>query len=319
MERSLNILLKNYINNVEGIIAVAIVDRNGLIITSENKEDMKEDSDAVIGAISSMLDGYIDRIKQEFDTESSFFNITTTGDKKFAFCSQGPNSILTTLSQPETSDIKLKVFSEHIAGKVELLLDRKENVSLEIPQIIKVLSETRGGKLPEGEFSTKLILIGDFQVGKTSLIRRFVKKKFLEDYTSTIGVDITKHTEELNEKTSVNFIIWDVGGQGTFINYRKKFYNGAHCAMIVVDRTRERTLLSVKKWHDDITESIEEKIPMVIVGNKSDRIGDIVITEEDIKNISDQYDYNYILTSAKTGENVNEAFSYIAHKVLERV
>ena len=319
MEKSLNILLKNYINNVEGIIAVAIVDKNGLIITSEYIEDVNEDADAIMGAISSMIDSYIERIRQEFDTESQFFNITTTGDKKFVFCSQGKNSILTTLALPDTSDVELKVFSEHIAVKAELLLERKENVSLEIPEIIKVLSKTRSGRLPIGEFSTKLILVGDFQVGKTSLIRQFVKKKFKDDYTATIGVDITKHTYKISDKTLVNFIIWDVGGQSDFFSYRKKFYNGAHCAMIALDRTRERTLLNVKKWYDDILEKLEERIPMIIVGNKSDLFNDVVVTEEDIKTIADEFGSNYILTSAKTGENVHDAFAYMASKVLERL
>ena len=66
MEQNLNILLKNYLNNVDGILAVAIVDRNGLIIASENREDPDEDSDAVMGAISSMIDSYIDRIKNPY-------------------------------------------------------------------------------------------------------------------------------------------------------------------------------------------------------------------------------------------------------------
>ncbi|MBY9007280.1 MAG: GTP-binding protein [Candidatus Lokiarchaeota archaeon] len=318
MENALNVLLKNYIDHVEGIIAVAIVDKNGLIIASEHKEEPDVDSDAVMGAISSMIDSYIERIKREFDTESGFFNITTTGDKKFVFCSQGQNSILTTLVQPETPDVKLKVYSEHIAVKIELILERKENVSLEIPEIIKVLSQTRSGKFPEGEFSTKLVLIGDFQVGKSSLIRRFVKKKFKESYTATIGVDITKHTYKFSDKTIVNFIIWDVAGQADFCNYRKNFYNGAHCAIIVIDRTRERTLLNVEKWHDDILDSIEDNIPMMIVGNKSDLTDKIVVTEEDIKEISNKFGYNYILTSARTGENVHDAFAYMASKVLGR-
>ena len=169
-------ILKNYFNEVEGILGVAICDRDGFIIASEFKEGNEEESDSIIGAISAILDNYIDRIKSEFGTKGSFFNMTTTGDKKFAFCSEGPQSILTTVADQSTSDNALKVYSAHIAGKIELILEGNEEVSPEIPEIIKALAKTREGELPRmaGEYSHKLILTGDYQVGKTSLIRRFV-------------------------------------------------------------------------------------------------------------------------------------------------
>ncbi|MFO7795859.1 MAG: GTP-binding protein [Promethearchaeati archaeon] len=318
MERQLNALLNNFMNNLKGVKAVAIVDKDGLIISSETREEAQEDSDTVIGVLSAILDEYIERVKKEFGTESTFFNITVTGDKKLAFCSRGPNTILTTLATLETGDIELKVLSEHVAGKVELLIKGKENVSLEIPQIIKVLSQTRSGKLPKGEYSTKLILTGDWKVGKTSLIRRFVENKFKDEYISTIGVDITKHVIDLTKDTKINFIIWDIGGQ-SLEPYRKRFYDGANCAMIVVDRTREDTLYNIKNWIRDIKESISQPIPIIIVANKSDLVNEIVLSEEKIREEADQSGYNYIITSAKTGENVNDAFLYIAYKFLEKI
>ncbi|MGV9206009.1 MAG: hypothetical protein ACOC44_18530, partial [Promethearchaeia archaeon] len=103
-----------------------------------------ESDDSLIGVITALLDKYIDRIKSEFGTEGDFFNILETEDKKFAYCSQGTHSLLTTMAEPGTSDIALKVYSQHIAGKIELILQARDNVSLEIPQIIDVLSKTRG-------------------------------------------------------------------------------------------------------------------------------------------------------------------------------
>ena len=162
-------------NDVDGVIAVAICDRDGFIISSEDRVEFN--NEPVIGVLSAVLDNYIERIKDEFGTESNFMNITTTGDKKFAYCSQGPLTILTTVADQSTSDIELKVYSEHIAGKVELILDGNEDVSPEIPEIIRALAKTKAGSLQgiAGEYSHKLILTGDYKVGKTSLIRRFVK------------------------------------------------------------------------------------------------------------------------------------------------
>jgi len=318
MQNLFSTLLKNYLNEIDGVIAVAICDRDGLIIASEDKEEF--DSESIIGVVSAVLDSYIDRIKKEFGTESNFLNITSTGDKKFAYCSMGPNSILTTVADLSTSDIELRVYSEHVASKVELLIAGNENISLEIPEIIRTLSKTKEGKLPRGEFSIKLILTGDYKVGKTSLIKRFVDNLFQDSYISTIGVEISKKVIEIGEKTSINFIIWDIGGQiKQMIPYRKRFYSGANACFIVIDRTRLEHQNSIKTWYDEIKNSVPNNISIVIVCNKSDLIDEIVVSEADIKKVADEYGFHYILTSAKTGENVNDVFSYIGYKLLENI
>ena len=318
----LKVILKHYFDEINGILGVAICDRDGFIIASQFKEGNEEESDSIIGALSAILDTYIDRIKTEFGTQGNFFNITETGDKKFAFCSQGSQSILTTVANQETSDTEIRVYSEHVASKIELVLDGNEDVSPQIPEIIKALAKTRGGTLPRGggEYSNKLILTGDYSVGKTSLILRYVENKFGKNYISTLGVQISKKTVNLNDTTKMNFIIWDIAGQiGQMATYRSRFYNGANAAFIVIDRTRAGNLNSIEKWYNDLKKSIPRNIAIVIVGNKSDLVDDIVITEEEIRDVAKKFDFHYILTSAKTGEHVNDAFLYIAYRAIENL
>ena len=304
--------------DVDGVEAVAICDRNGLIIAAESKEE--SESDSLIGVISAIIDSSLDRIKKEFGTESNFLNITSTGDKKFAFASQGPNSILTTVADPSTTDMQLRVYSEHIARKVESVISGTEDVAIEIPEIIRLRSKFKDGILPSGVFNQKLILAGDYQVGKTSLIKKFVQNSFQEDYISTIGVEISKKNIDLSSETQIQFIIWDIGGQKQEMQpFRKRFFSGANAAFIVVDRTRPSTLENFKFWNKSIKEIVKVNIPTVIIGNKSDLIDDIVVSEFNIKKIADEYGYRYLLTSAKTGENVDDAFMYIAYKFLESV
>ncbi|MHA2183613.1 MAG: GTP-binding protein [Promethearchaeota archaeon] len=316
LESRLKIILQNYMDEVENVIAVTICDREGLIITSESRGDSEDE--IVIGAIAASVDSYIDRIKREFEEVSNFFNITTISDKKFAYCSMGSKSILLTISNLTSSDTELRVFSEHVAGKVELLLEGNENVSLQIPDIIKILSKTKDGKIPTGDYSLKLILTGNYEVGKTSLITRFVENRFKEGYHSTVGVDITKKTIDLAENTKISFAIWDIGGQITQMTpYRKRFYGGANAAFIVIDRTRRESLKSIQKWHGELSKYIDKDLNIILVGNKSDLEENIAITEEEIKNVANQNNFHYILTSAKTGENVNDSFLYIAYRFLE--
>lgn len=313
-------LLENYMYNVDGAAAVAVCDRDGFIIQSESKKKDEKDSDSVMGAISAFLDIYIDRIKSEYQTQSNFFNVTSMQDKKFSYCSMGPHSILTTIADPNTSDIELKVYSQHVASKIELILDGHENVSSEIPEIIRVLSTRKEGKLPKGSFTAKLILTGDYGVGKSSLIKRFIENDFTEDYISTIGVQISKKSIEMDENTTVNFVLWDIGGQAESMTpYRHRFYEGASAAFIVIDRTRPNNLESVSKWYKDIRASIPTEIPIVIVGNKSDLTDELVISNEEIKVVAKSLGFHHISTSAKTSENVNEAFLYIAYRFIEKV
>ncbi|MFX1436113.1 MAG: ADP-ribosylation factor-like protein [Promethearchaeota archaeon] len=315
LETSLKMLIRNFMDELDSIIAVIICDREGLIITSESKGEAGDES--VLGAIAASVDSYIDRIKKEFEEQTTFFNITTISDKKFSYCSMGLKSILLTISDLSCSDTELRVFSEHIAGKVEMILEGNQNVSLEIPEIIKTLSKTKDGKIPKGDYSLKLILIGDYKVGKTSLILRFVKNLFKESYQSTVGVEISKKTVELAKNTKVDFAIWDIGGQITQMSpYRKRFYEGANAAFIVIDRTKEDSLNSFLKWNNEITKFIGKKINVIIIGNKSDLEDRIIISEEQIKKLANQYNFHYILTSAKTGENVNDSFFYIAYRFL---
>ena len=313
-------LLENYMFDIDGAIAVAICDRDGFIIASNSKEKAGNKSDFVMGAISAFLDIYIDRIKNEFQTQSNFFNITSMQDKKFAYCSMGSHSILTTIADPTTSDLELRIYSEYIAGEVELVLEGFDSVSTDIPEIIRVLTKRREGKLPKGRFTSKLILTGDFKVGKSSLIKRFIENLFSESYISTIGVEISKKTVVMDEDTEINFVLWDIGGQiSSMAPYRHRFYEGASAAFIVIDRTRPNNLDSVKRWYKEIFDSVSRNIPVVIVGNKSDLQEEVVISEEEIKVVARELGFHYILTSALTGENVNEAFLYIAYRFVEKV
>lgn len=315
----LQTILKNYRAELD-LIAVAVVDQNGFIIASEMK-DMSED-DSVIGATTGLIDSYFDRIKKEFGLQTGFFNITSTEDIKFAYCGAGNDAILTSISLKDISDNKLKVYSLYIADKVKKIIDGEENISVEIPEIIRAMANMKEGTFPKGEFTSKLIVTGNFQVGKTSLIRRYVENKFSENYISTIGVDITTKLMNISNDCNVNFVIWDIGGQITQMTpYRRRFYHGTNSAFIVLDRTRKESLDSVEKWYGDMKSLITslEHIPIVLIGNKSDLIENIEITSEDLKKKAEEYGLHFIETSAKTGENVSDAFNYIAYRILERI
>jgi small GTP-binding protein len=266
------------------------------------------------------IDGYLDKILYDIRVEDNFTNIIITEDKKLAYCSKGPNSIMMTIALPSASDIELRVYSEHVATKVEKILSGEEYVSMDIPQIIKTMAKTRGGELPVGKFANKTIITGDYSVGKSSLIKRFVQNFFQEDYQSTIGTDISHKILELNKKTRFDFVIWDIGGQISQIEpYRKRYYSGANSAFIVFDLTRPETLKGAEIWYQDIKKFVSKDVDIILIANKNDVKEEIIISDDDVRNLAEKFGSHYLFTSAKTGENVNEAFLYLAYKFLEAV
>ena len=181
------------------------------------------------------------------------------------------------------------------------------------------LAKTRAGAFPKlaGEYSNKLILTGDYKVGKTAITKRFVENTFEENYLSTLHMEISKVKKTFGE-TNVTYMCWDIGAQALpSTPSSNRFYDGAQSIIIVVDRTRKSTLQNAENWYNKSAKSISRRIPFFLVGNKSDLEEGIVISEEDLKDFAEKLDINFILTSAKTGENINDLFTILAQMCFE--
>lgn len=172
-------------------------------------------------------------------------------------------------------------------------------------------------KFPKGDFIMKVILLGDYKVGKTSITRRFVEDTFEENYLSTLHMEISKVKKTFGE-TNVTYMCWDIAAQALpSTPSSNRFYDGAQSIIIVVDRTRKITLQNAEKWYNKSTKLISRRIPFFLVGNKSDLDEGIVISEDELKDFAEKLDINFFLTSAKTGENINDLFTILAQMCFE--
>jgi len=170
------------------------------------------------------------------------------------------------------------------------------------------------------EYQFKIILLGPGAVGKTSLLNRFVKNLFTTSYHMTMGVDFLKKELKIEKGTAI-LNIWDIAGQDRFKFMRKNFYRGALGALLIFDLTREDTYNQLKeKWYPEMTQFLSKDIPFLLIGNKLDIIQEIgaVLDSDMARKYAESKGSIYIETSAKTGENVEEAFLELTRRVASK-
>ena len=170
--------------------------------------------------------------------------------------------------------------------------------------------------------SKKICLVGDFGVGKTSLIRRFVEREFSDQYLSTVGVKISRKTIELPKKIEQKFeklqlMIWDLEGHTKFKAIAPSYLQGASGAILVADVTRQETMDRLEE-HLNLFLSINPKGFIIIAFNKSD-----LFDEEKMEKLLTTYDLSKqaqvlssYATSAKTGKEVDLIFEQLAYKIV---
>ena len=160
-------------------------------------------------------------------------------------------------------------------------------------------------------------MVGDFAVGKTSVIERFVNNQFSDKYLTTVGVKIdTKEVVLAERDISVKLIIWDVAGAEKFGAREFAYLRGASGIIFVVDGTREHTLTSARSLRTQICERYGVQ-PAVLLLNKSDLAGMWQIEDEKIEPLIANFDEVY-RTSAKTGDEVEAALTHLANLVVTR-
>ena len=170
-------------------------------------------------------------------------------------------------------------------------------------------------------FAFKIVVVGDYGVGKTTLILNFTEHKFRELYIPTIGVQFS--IKDLNYKGEpVKLTIWDIAGQEEFKFVRTEFYKGASVQILVYDITRSESLDNLENWYKDVIKYAGE-IPVLILGNKFDLDDERQIDFEEAKSKIKLKSFKNVIgileTSAKSSKNVNEAFDKIAEVLINKL
>ncbi|XP_074663085.1 ras-related protein Rab-32-like [Tubulanus polymorphus] len=171
------------------------------------------------------------------------------------------------------------------------------------------------------EFLYKVLVVGEFGVGKTSIIKRYTEGFFSPNYKLTIGVDFALKTLQWDEHTKVNLQLWDIAGHERFGHMTRVYYKYAIGAIIVFDLSRPATFDSVIKWLNDVNSKVMlangDPVPIILLANKCD-LDDCEIDEKSIAAFVQQNNLlGWFATSAKLDHNIDECMRFIVQRIIE--
>ena len=168
----------------------------------------------------------------------------------------------------------------------------------------------------EYDFIFKILLLGNSDVGKSSLILRYVEQIWTDNFVPTIGVDFKVKTLEVNNK-KIKMQIWDTAGQERFRNVISSYFRGSHGILLLYDITNRDSFKNLDNWLIEIEKHASQNVLKILIGNKNDLENDRDIKFDEGKAFANRNGMEFFETSAKMDTNVNEAFETLAKLMME--
>ncbi|XP_004705861.1 ras-related protein Rab-26 isoform X4 [Echinops telfairi] len=162
------------------------------------------------------------------------------------------------------------------------------------------------------------MLVGDSGVGKTCLLVRFKDGAFLAGtFISTVGIDFRNKVLDV-DGTKVKLQMWDTAGQERFRSVTHAYYRDAHALLLLYDVTNKASFDNIQDWLSEIQEHAQRDVVLMLLGNKVDSTHEREVKREDGEKLAKEYGLPFMETSAKSGLNVDLAFTAIAKELKQR-
>lgn len=162
--------------------------------------------------------------------------------------------------------------------------------------------------------SLKVCLLGDFAVGKTSLVRRFVYDRFDDRYLSTIGVKVSRKSVMVpagETPVEVTCLLWDIAGNVEAASMQRAYTRGSSAGILVCDLTRAETLAALRHYSSELL-AVNRDARFIVVANKADLVEHATLDRRQVEALAAELGAPMFVTSARTGDNVDAMFRQLA-------
>eukprot|EP00053_Salpingoeca_punica_P006510 m.61502 g.61502 ORF g.61502 m.61502 type:complete len:214 (+) comp13727_c0_seq1:268-909(+) len=168
----------------------------------------------------------------------------------------------------------------------------------------------------------KILIVGQSNVGKTSIVMRYTQNKVPGNYKMTIGVDFFSKTVTLQDGKDIQLQLWDIAGQERFSAMSPIYYRNADACVIVFDLSTKKTFEEVGKWKESLANHADDyfrhqnkHFPVFLMGNKADKLPHVIKKGEIDDTVKKEGLLEYFEVSALTSNGVREAFKVIAEQI----
>lgn len=162
----------------------------------------------------------------------------------------------------------------------------------------------------------KIVILGDQQVGKTSILSRYKYETIEEGYAPTVGIDFLTKNVFFEDKT-VRLIMWDTAGQERFKSLIPSYLKNAHSIILTYDITSKSSFNSLSHWLKDIKDHIQDNVFIIVAGNKLDLVIKRQVSKADAEKFCEMNSLGYVETSAASGEGIKKLFDVIANSFFD--
>lgn len=179
--------------------------------------------------------------------------------------------------------------------------------------------ETTNKSTKKSDYLIKCIIVGDSSVGKSNLLLRFAKNTFEPTHQPTLGIEFLNKVCELKGGKVFTIQIWDTAGQENFRSITRAYYKATAISMVVYDITERQSFENVSKWVEDVSNYAPRDVELILVGNKNDLSEQRQVSYDEGNDLANKYEMAFYETSAKNGNNVEEAFLSAIENVKEKI
>ena len=164
----------------------------------------------------------------------------------------------------------------------------------------------------------KIVLVGDYDVGKQEVLKRFVDNVYHGKYVTTVAVDLTVKVIEFDGKR-IKLQLWDTVGNDRYRSLTTPYFRGSQGVIVFYDITKERTFRTMREWCRQVEHYASPDVSKLMLGNRCDQELDREVSKEMGQHLADELGFKFMEVSPKTGLNVDEAFMTLIGDIKSRI